>query len=97
MLAAFCVETDGMNDPAILADDQIITSDVMAIGSLRPDKLPAYSTDLPVVNVTLQLTNDDYSVTPQLGKIDLLEKQSMHVAYYKVWAASRMSYAIIVS
>lgn len=75
-----------MSEPTILAEDQIITSDVMAIGSLRPDIAPIYRTYLPVVNVTLQLTNDDYAEPPQLGKVDILEDQSLYVAFYKVWA-----------
>ena len=83
-LPAFCVETNGMDDPSILADDQIVTSDFMATGSLRPDDSPAYSTDLPVVNVTLELTSDEYAEAPQLGKIDIHERLSMNVAYYKV-------------
>jgi len=56
----------------------------MATGSLRPDDSPAYSTDLPVVNVTLELTSDEYAEAPQLGKIDIHERLSMNVAYYKV-------------
>ena len=73
-----------MTDPAILADDQIVTSDPMASGSLRPENGSTFQTDLPVVNITIQLTNDEHISAPQLGKIDIDEEWSIHVAYYKV-------------
>ena len=84
LLPAFCVIIDGMTDPAILADDQIVTSDPMASGSLRPGNGSTFHTDLPVVNITIQLTNDEHISPPQLGKIDIIEEWSIHVEYYKV-------------
>ena len=85
-LSAFCVLTDGMQDPFILGDDQISTSDKSGSGSFRsvPSEAPFTTAD-DVLNVTIKLTNIDFPSPPQIGKIDLLEHDSTNVGSYEVY------------
>ena len=74
-----------MSDPAILSDDQIVTSSKLTTGSVRPSGAQPLSTFESSVNVTIELTNYDYPNSPQLGKVAILGDLSENVASYVVY------------
>ena len=84
-LAAFCVVTDGMSEPSILKADQISTGSTFSVGSLRPSQGIPYSTLHSSVTVMINLTNNDYPNSPQLGKVDILDDVSDNIGSYVVY------------
>ena len=82
---AFCVVTDGMSAPSILKDDQISTGSTFGVGSIRPSNGKPFSTLDPSVTVMINLTNNEYPNSPQLGKVDILEDVSDNIGSYVVY------------
>lgn len=80
-----------MQDSNIIKDSQITISDITSqISGLRtspigsPSSLPL-STMQDVLNITIKLTNNDYPTSPQLGKIDFIESESVNIDTFEVY------------
>ena len=84
-LVAFCVVTDGMSEPSILKGDQISTGSTVGVGSIRPSAGTPFSTLEPTVTVMINLTNNKYPNSPQLGKVNVLEDVSENIESYEVY------------
>jgi len=90
------VQTEGMSEATILADEQIVMSSVLATGSIRPSGSRPLSTFESSINVTIQLTNDNYPFPPQLGKVNILDDVSANVGSYAVYYR-KVSVSIAIS
>ena len=74
-----------MSDPAILGDDQILTSALFSDGSIRPSGGNPFSAFENSLTVTIDLTNNQYPNAPQLGKVHILDDVSENIASYVVY------------
>ena len=77
-----------MQDPNIISNNQITTSDITSqVSSLRTlasEPIP-FSTTLTQLNITIVMTNPSYPSSPQIGKIDISEQDSTNVISYEVY------------
>ena len=84
-ISAFCVQTDGMDDQAILSDTQVDVTDKNATGSLRSSDKNTFATFDAELNVTITLTNPGFPTPPQLGKFEIIDENSTNVGTYEVF------------
>ena len=77
-----------MQDPNIISNNQITTSDITSqVSSLRTlasEPIP-FSTTHTQLNITIVMTNPSYPSSPQIGKIDFSEQDSTNVISYEVY------------
>ena len=77
-----------MQDPNIISNNQITTSDITSqVSSLRTlasEPIP-FSTTHTQLNITIVMTNPSYPSSPQIGKIDFSEQVSTNVISYEVY------------
>ena len=80
-----------MQDSAIISDSQITSSDISSpISGLRTSPLgtlssPPFSTNDNQLNITIKLTNVNYPRSPQIGKIDFIENDSINIDTYEIY------------
>ena len=77
-----------MQDPNIISNNQITTSDITSqVSSLRTlaSELISFSTTHTQLNITIVMTNPSYPSSPQIGKIDFSEQDSTNVFSYEVY------------
>ena len=74
-----------MSEASILNDNQISTSSPSAVGSVRPSDGPSFATNDSSVTVMIVLTNNEYPIPPQLGKVDIIDDVSANIASYVVY------------
>ena len=77
-----------MNDPAIISDSQITTTDTSSpVSSIRtqPSGSSPFTTTDTQLNITIVMTNPNYPNSPQIGKIDFIEQDSTNVNDYEVY------------
>ena len=88
IIIAYCTQTNGMQDPAILSDSQITTTDSSSsVSSIRnqPSGSSPFTTTDSQLNITIVMTNPNYPNSPQIGKIDFIEQDSTNVKDYEVY------------
>ena len=87
-ISALCVQTDGMDDPAILSDTQVDVTDKNATGSLRSSDNGTFTTFKDELNVTITLINPDFPTPAQLGKFEIIDENSTNVGTYELFYKS---------
>ena len=89
-----------MQDASIITDSQITTTDIGAsVSSLRnlaTGNLSPLATNDTQLNITIVMTNGEYPAAPRIGKLDIIELESVNVLNYEVYYTTPSSGALLI-